>query len=297
MGIARFGKVVTAMATPFHDDGRLDVDGAVTLARWLVAHGSDGLVVAGTTGEAPTLSDDEKVELWRAVRQAVDVPVVAGAGSNDTRHTVHLCGRAADCGVDGVLAVTPYYSRPSQDGIEGHMRAVAAATDLPVMIYDIPVRTGRKIATDVLVRLAREVPTIAAIKDASGNPGETARLVADAPDDFDVYSGDDAQTLPLLAVGAVGVVGVATHWVGGLMGEVIAAYDKGDVVAAREVNARMLRSFAFETGDACPNPGPAKAILAELGLPGGGCRLPMGPIPEAVRAEAREIVATLGIER
>jgi 4-hydroxy-tetrahydrodipicolinate synthase len=295
MGIARFGKVVTAMVTPFREDGSLDVDGAAALARWLVAHGNDGLVLAGTTGEAPALSDDETVELWRTVRAAVDVPLVAGTGSNDTRHTVELSQRAAETGVDGLLVVTPYYNRPSQAGIEAHFRTVAAATDLPVLIYDIPVRTGRKVATDVLVRLAREVPTIAGVKDAAGNPGETARLIAEAPDDFDLYSGDDSQTLPLMAVGAVGVVGVATHWVGTTMGEAIAAHDKGDVAAARELNARLLASFAFETGDACPNPGPTKAMLAELGLPGGECRAPMGPIPDAVRAEARELIAALGL--
>ena len=297
MGNARFGKVVTAMVTPFRDDGALDVDGAAELARWLVDHGNDGLVLAGTTGEAPTLTDDETVQLWRAVRAAVDVPLVAGTGSNDTRHTVELTRRAAETGVDGVLVVTPYYSRPSQAGIEAHFRAVAAASDLPMLIYDIPIRTGRKVATDVLVRLANEVPTIAGVKDAAGNPGKTAELIARAPDDFDLYSGDDAQTLPLLAVGAVGVIGVATHWLGATMAEALAAFDKGDPATARELNARMLPSFAFETGDECPNPGPTKAVLAELGLPGGECRLPMGPIPDAVRAEARAILGELGLTR
>jgi 4-hydroxy-tetrahydrodipicolinate synthase len=296
MGTARFGKVLTAMVTPFGDDGGLDTAGAAELARWLVVQGTDGLVLAGTTGEAPTMGDDEKVELWRAVRQAVDVPIVAGTGSNDTRHSVHLTERAADCGVDGILAVTPYYSRPSQAGIEAHFRAIAAATDLPVLIYDIPVRTGRKVTTDVLVRLANEVPTVAGIKDAAGNPGETARVIAGARDDFDVYSGDDAQTLPLLAVGAVGIIGVATHWLAATMAEALAAFDKGDLVRARELNARMLRSFAFETGDACPNPGPTKALLGELGLPAGECRLPMGPIPDSVRAEARDVIAELGLQ-
>jgi 4-hydroxy-tetrahydrodipicolinate synthase len=295
MGSARFGKVLTAMVTPLGDDGELDIAGAAELARWLVDQGNDGLVLAGTTGEAPTLSDDEKVELWRAVRQAVDVPIVAGTGSNDTRHSVHLTKRAADCGVDGILAVTPYYNRPSQAGIDAHFRAIAAASALPVLIYDIPVRTGRKVATDVLVRLANEVPTVAGIKDAAGNPGETARVIAGAPDDFDVYSGDDSQTLPLLAVGAVGVIGVATHWLAATMAEALAAFDKGDLARARELNARMLRSFAFETGDACPNPGPTKALLGALGLPAGECRLPMGPIPDAVRAEARDIIAELGL--
>lgn len=297
MGIARFGRVVTAMATPFRDDGSLDVDGAAELSRWLVAHGNDGLVVAGTTGEAPTLDDDEMVELWRTVRAATGAPIVAGVGTNNTRHSIALAEKAADCGVNGLLAVTPYYSRPSQAGIEAHLRAVASATPLPLLVYDIPIRTGRKVATEVLIRLANEEPNVVGIKDAAANPGETARVVANAPDDFDVYSGDDAQTLPLLAVGAVGVVGVATHWVGDLMAEAIAAFGKGDLATARELNARMLPSFAFETGDACPNPGPTKAVLAELGLPGGACRPPMGPIPDDVRATARQIIATLGLTR
>ncbi|HEV7759099.1 MAG TPA: 4-hydroxy-tetrahydrodipicolinate synthase, partial [Acidimicrobiales bacterium] len=205
MGSARFGKVLTAMVTPFDDDGALDLDGAAQLARWLVAHGNDGLVVAGTTGEAPTLSDDEKVELWQAVRQAVDVPLLAGTGSNDTRHTIGLSERAAGCGVDGLLVVAPYYNRPPQSGLDAHMRAVAAATDLPVVMYDVPSRTARRIEVDTIVRLAREVPTIVGLKDARGNPTEAARIAADTPDDFDLYSGDDGLTLPLLSVGAVGV--------------------------------------------------------------------------------------------
>ena len=180
MASARFGRVLTAMVTPFHDDGSLDIDGAVALARWLVDHGNDGLVLAGTTGEAPTLTDDEKVELWTAVRAAVDVPLVAGTGTNDTRHTCELSARAATTGVDGLLVVTPYYNRPSQAGLEAHFKAVAATTDLPIVIYDIPGRTGRKIDTSLLIRLANEVPTVVGIKDAAGNPGETARVIAGA---------------------------------------------------------------------------------------------------------------------
>ncbi len=158
MGSARFGKVLTAMVTPFTDGGDLDLDGAVALARWLVAQGNDGLVLAGTTGEAPTLSDDEKVALWQAVREAVDVPLLAGSGSYDTRHTVALSERAAATGVDGLLVVSPYYSRPPQAGLEAHFRAVAAATDLPVVMYDVPSRTGRAMTVDTIVRLASEVP-------------------------------------------------------------------------------------------------------------------------------------------
>ncbi|HEX9546807.1 MAG TPA: 4-hydroxy-tetrahydrodipicolinate synthase, partial [Acidimicrobiales bacterium] len=221
--------MLTAMATPFDEDGHLDLDGAVTLARWLADHGSDGLVVAGTTGESPVLSDTEKRDLWQAVAGAVTIPVIAGSGTADTAHSVALTKVAAEAGVAGILAVTPYYNRPPQAGLAAHFRAVASASNLPVLIYDIPIRTGRKVAHDTLVTLAREVPTIVGVKDASADPAGSARLIADMPDGFDVYSGDDSLTLPLLAVGEVGVISVAAHWAGEEMNEMISAYFKGDV--------------------------------------------------------------------
>jgi 4-hydroxy-tetrahydrodipicolinate synthase len=294
MSTARFGKVLTAMVTPFDDDGSLDVDGAAALARWLVAQGNDGLVLAGTTGEAPTLTDDEKVELWRAVREAVDVPLLAGSGSNDTRHTVELSERAAETGVDGLLVVSPYYNRPPQAGIEAHFRAVAAAVDLPIVMYDVPIRTGRAMTVDTIVRLATEVPNIAGLKDARGNPPDSARIVADAPEDFDVISGDDALTLPLLAVGAVGVIGVATHWSAGLHAEMVAAFDKADIATAREINARLGPSFAVETGATWVQTSAAKAALALLGQPAGPVRLPLAPIDDAVRDAVRRVIDDLG---
>ncbi|HEY3140891.1 MAG TPA: 4-hydroxy-tetrahydrodipicolinate synthase [Acidimicrobiales bacterium] len=297
MGSARFGRVLTAMVTPFHDDGSLDAEGAAELACWLVAHGNDGLVLAGTTGEAPTLTDDEKVELWTAVRSAVDVPLVAGSGSNDTRHSVELSVRAADCGVDALLVVVPYYNRPPQAGIAAHMRAVAGATDLPVVMYDVPVRTGRPMTVDTIVQLANEVTNIVGIKDARANPAEAARIVADAPDSFDLYSGDDSYTLPLLAVGAVGVVGVATHWTGSHFTEMIAAFDKGDHEQAREINARLLDSFAYESTELWQHATGVKTVLGELGLPSGPCRLPMAPAPDEARSRAREIIAALGVSK
>lgn len=294
MAMARFGRVLTAMVTPFHADGSLDADGAVTLARWLVDHGNDGLVLAGTTGEAPTLSDDEKVELWSAVRAAVDVPLLAGTGTNDTRHTCELSERAAATGVDGLLVVTPYYNRPSQAGIEAHFRAVAAATDLPIVMYDIPGRSGRKIDAEVLVRLANEVPTVVGIKDAAGNPGETARVVAAAPDDFAVWSGDDPMTLPLLAVGAVGVVGTATHWCGEVMTELVSAFTKGDHDRAQELNASLFESYAYESREIAQFALAVKVALRVLGLPAGPCRLPIGPEPEGLEADARRVLQGLG---
>jgi 4-hydroxy-tetrahydrodipicolinate synthase len=292
--MARFGRVLTAMVTPFDEDGRLDLDAARTLARWLQAGGNDGLVVAGTTGEAPTLDDEEKLALWAAVAEAVTIPVIAGSGSNDTRHSVRLTREASKLGVAGILAVAPYYNRPSQAGIEAHLRAIAgAAGDLPVVVYDIPVRTGRKVATATLLRLAREVPNVLGLKDAAGNPGETAAVISSASGGFEVYSGDDAMTLPLLACGAVGVIGVATHWTGDDHQLMFDLWAKGDVDGARLVNSRLLESFAFETGDDAPNPLPTKAVLRHLGLAVGQARLPMGPAPAFVEARVPEVLANL----
>ncbi|MHB1536384.1 MAG: dihydrodipicolinate synthase family protein, partial [Acidimicrobiales bacterium] len=208
VGPGRFGAVGCAMVTPFDETGSLDVDGAEALARWLVDHGSDFLVVAGTTGESPALSDMDKRALWEAVVQAVTVPVLAGTSTADTAHSQELTRMAVEAGAAGILAVTPYYSRPSQAGIAAHLRAIAAAAgDLPVLLYDIPVRTGRRVAPDVIVRLARE-GVILGVKDATADPAGAAALVAEAPEGFELYSGNDADTLALLAVGAVGTISV-----------------------------------------------------------------------------------------
>jgi 4-hydroxy-tetrahydrodipicolinate synthase len=288
-----FGRVLSAMVTPFDDEGELNLDVAAELARYLQSHGHDGLVIAGTTGEAPVLSDDERLSLFAAVIEAVTIPVVAGTGTNDTRHSVHLTREAKALGAAGVLAVCPYYNRPSQAGIEAHVRAIAGASDLPVMVYDIPVRTGRKITTATLLRLAREAPTVQALKDAAGNPGETAALISSAPAGFEVYSGDDAMTLPLMASGIVGTVGVATHWTGDDHQLMFDLWEKGDITGARLVNSRMLESFAFETGDDAPNPIPTKAMMRHIGIAVGQARLPMGPAPEFVERRAPEVLANL----
>ena len=291
--MGRFGRVLTAMVTPFTEDGALDLDGAARLARWLAANGNEGLVVAGTTGESPTLTHTEQAELVAAVVGAVDVPVVAGAGSNDTRAAIDLTERCADAGADGILHVAGYYNRPSQAGLDAHFRHCADATDLPVVIYDIPGRTGRKVATETLARLAHDVPNIVGLKDAAGSPGETARLLEMAPDGFEVYSGDDALTLPLMAVGAVGVIGVATHWAGLQMAAMFDAFESGRVAEAAAINRRLLDSYDFETGDAAPNPVPTKCMMRVLGLPAGPCRLPMGPEPSWLEDRAREVLAAL----
>jgi len=291
----RFGRVITAMVTPFGDDGALDLEAAVELANWLAAHGSDGLVLTGSTGESSVLTDDEKVALWRAVADAVTIPVIAGTGSNDTAHSVHMTTLAATCGVDGVLVVTPYYNRPSQAGLFEHFRAVAeSAGDLPVVLYDIPVRSGRRIKTATMLRLAREVPAIVALKDAAGDPATTAHLVAQAPAGFEVYSGDDVMTLPLLSIGAVGVISVASHWVGPQFRRVIDAFLAGDLAAAVAGQAELLDSFDFESSEEFPNPLPTKAILRALGLRVGQCRLPMGDATSELDAHAAKVLAAVG---
>jgi 4-hydroxy-tetrahydrodipicolinate synthase len=191
--------------------------------------------------------------------------------------------------MDGVLIVTPYYNRPSQAGIEAHFRHVCAATDLPVIVYDIPVRTGRKIGSELIVRMANEIPNVVALKDAAGDPSATAEVIARAPEGFEVFSGDDGLTLPLLAVGAVGVIGVATHWAAPVMAEMIGAFKAGQIGRAIELNARMIESYEFETGDLNPNPVPTKAMLRAIGQPAGPCRPPMGFGPTDLEERARGV--------
>lgn len=279
------------MVTPFDAKGALNLDAAADLARWLVAQGNEALVVAGTTGESPTLTHHEQSELVAAVVEATDVPIVAGAGSNDRRAAVELTEQVTAAGAAGVLSVTPYYNRPSQRGISDHFAAVAQATDLPVMIYDIPVRAGRKIDTATLLDLSYRHDNIVALKDASGDPAETARLIAQAPPDFEVYSGDDSLTLPLLAVGAVGVVGVATHWTATEHRAMFEAWEAGQVAQARQINQSLMASYDYESRPDAPNPTPTKVLLRLLGHDVGGCRPPLDHEPEYLEAHARAVLA------
>jgi len=292
--LPRFGSVLTAMITPFDSDGGLDLDGAVAVARHLAASGSDGLVVAGTTGEGPVLTDDERIELFRAVIGAVDVPVIASTGTNDTAHSVMLTKEAEASGADGVLVVTPYYNRPSAAGLSAHFRAVAEATDLPVVLYDIPARSGRRIGPALTVELAREVRNIVAVKDSTGDVAAAATVVAESPAAFEVFSGDDSLTLPFLSVGGVGVISVASHWAGGLFAELVDSHRSGDVGRATTVNQQLAESYRFESTDEYPNPVPAKAACRALGLPAGQCRLPNAPAPKALDDQARAVIAKLG---
>lgn len=290
-----FGRVLTAMATPFTPDRALDLDGAQRLATHLVDHGSDGLVVAGTTGESPTLTHDETLDLFSAVVEAVGqrATIVAGVGKNDTAATVALAREAAERGVDGLLVVTPYYNRPSQRGLIGHFTAVAGAVDLPVLLYNIPGRTAREIDPETLLTLAESVDNIKGVKDAVGDLTKASWLIARKPDDFDVLSGDDAMTLPLLAVGAVGVVAVSSHLVGPEMATMIDVFAT-DPGKARDIHLHILPLMTtLMTAD--PSPGPLKAALRLLGLPGGPVRPPLADADETVECLVAEALAAAGV--
>jgi len=288
-----FGRLVTAMVTPFTPSGDLDVPGAQRLATYLVDdQRNDGLVISGTTGESPTTTDEEKDRLLRAVVEAVGdrASVIAGAGTNDTAHSMHLAQAAEKAGADAVLLVTPYYNKPPQTGLLAHFRAVADATGLPAMLYDIPGRTGTAIATETLVALA-EHPRIVAVKDAKGDLEASAWVMARSP--LAYYSGDDKVTLPLLSVGAVGVVGVPTHVVGSRTKDMIQAYEKGDVAAALAGHRSMLPVYSgfFRTQAAILT----KAALALAGLPGGPVRPPLVDATDAEIDTLRADLAAAGV--
>lgn len=287
------GRVITAMATPFRADGSLDIDGARSLASHLVSHGSDGLVIAGTTGEAPTLTHEEKRGLWSAVAEEVRgrAALIAGTGTYSTAESIGLTQTAEEAGADAILLVTPYYSRPPQSGLLEHFRAIAASTKLPVILYDIPSRTARKIEHQTLVALA-EVPNIIGVKDAAADLAGTAKLAAEAPG-LRIWSGDDALTLPMLAVGGIGVISVASHLAGHRIAELIAAHDKGDVEGAARIDRelRPLYEILFITA----NPIPLKAALQMVGLPAGPVRLPLVDATEAERDRIRSVLEELGL--
>lgn len=269
---APFGRMLTAMVTPFTADGELDLGRAASLASWLVEQGNDGLVVSGTTGEAPTTSDTEKADLLRAVVDAVGdrAHVVAGVGTYDTRHSTELARTAEKCGATGLLAVTPYYSRPPQAGVVAHVRAIAGATSLPVMLYDIPVRTGLALSHATLVELAGE-PQVVAVKDAKDDLAATSRLLAET--DLAVYAGVDQLDLPLLAVGSVGTVSVIGHVVTPQLVEMHDAFAAGDVARARAVHLRLqpVMTGIFRSQGVILT----KAALALVGRPVGPVRLPL----------------------
>ena len=288
-----FGRLLTAMVTPFGPDGGLDVTGAQQLATHLVdEQRHDGLVINGTTGESATTTDEEKDRLLRAVVEAVGdrATIVAGAGTNDTAHTVHLAQAAEKAGADGVLLVTPYYNRPPQAGVLAHFRAAADATGLPAMLYDIPVRSGVPIATETLLRLG-EHPRIVAVKDAKGDFIATSWVLART--DLAYYSGDDANTLPLLSIGGVGLVGTSTHFTGPLAKELIEAYERGDTAAALTAHRTAMPLFTgiFRV----PGTMLVKAGLNAQGRPAGPVRSPLVEASDAELEQLRDDAAAAGI--
>lgn len=289
-----FPALMTAMATPFGPDGELDLPAAEALADHLVATGSQGLVVAGTTGESPSLTGAETTDLFRCVVEAVGdrAQVVAGTGKNDTAATVSATQKAAETGVDGIMLVTPYYNRPNQRGLQRHFRTVAAATDLPIMLYNIPGRTACEILPRTLLDLASDTQTIVAVKDAVGDMAKASWLAARAPEHFAIFSGDDANCLPLLAVGGTGLVSVAAHLVGEQLAEMIGDFET-DPRSARRIHWRLTPLFGVLFAE--PSPAPLKAALAMLGLPGGSLRLPMVPVAAGTTDALRRELAALGL--
>lgn len=288
--MAPFGAVVTAMITPFTHDGEVDFDRVHRLAKHLIANGTDGILVAGTTGESPTLTHTEKLALFVAVKEAVGgkAAVIAGTGTNSTKASVEMTREVNDIGVDGVMAVVPYYNKPSQRGLVAHFRAIADASDAPVLLYNVPARTSRLMEADTLADLATH-PKIVAVKDAVDDIDFTMASREVLPEDFAIYSGSDDMTYPIMAVGGVGVVSVASHLIGKQIAQMVKAAGEGDLEHARELHYQLLPVF-----DGCfvePNPQPLIGAMQELWEPIGDPRLPMvAPLPETTAA----LVAAVG---
>ena len=290
---APFGRLITAMITPFAKDGSIDWDGVATLATHLADHGHDAIAVNGTTGEAPTTKSSEKLEIIKVVKSTVGsrVKVLSGAGDNETSYTVEQAKRSADAGADGLLIVTPYYNKPPQAGIEAHFKAVAGATDLPIMMYDIPGRTGVEIESDTIVRLF-DLPNIVALKDAKGNLAAPSDVIARCG--IPVYSGDDILNLPFLSIGAVGFVSVCGHTVGTELKAMLDAWFAGDTARALEIHQKLIPVFkgTFKTQGAILT----KAAMNLMGLPGGTTRLPLVDATPAQIATLREDLIAGGVQ-
>ena len=288
-----FGRLITAMVTPFSQDGSIDWDGVAKLAQHLVDTGHDGIAVNGTTGEAPTTKSSEKLEIIKVVKSVVgkNVTVLSGAGDNETSYTVEQAKRSEDAGADGLLVVTPYYNKPPQAGIEAHFRAVAAATNLPIMMYDIPGRTGVEIESDTIVKLFETVDNIVALKDAKGNIAATSWVIKRC--DIPVYSGDDILNLPFLSVGAVGFVSVCGHTVGLKLKAMLDAWFAGNAPKALELHQELLPVFTgtFRTQGAILT----KAAMSLMGLPGGTTRLPLVDATEAQIEQLRKDLTAGGV--
>lgn len=277
-----FGRVSTAMVTPFDNKGHIDFSKTTQLVNHLIENGTDSLVVAGTTGESPTLSKEEKIALFQHVVKVVDkrVPVIAGTGSNNTYESVELTKKAEQLGVDAVMIVAPYYNKPNQEGLYQHFKAVAEATKLPVMVYNIPGRSVVNILPETVIRLS-EIPNIVAVKEASGDLNAMTKIIAETADDFLLYSGDDGLTVPVLAIGGVGVVSVASHIIGSEMQNMINAFLGGNMEEAAKQHQKLLP--VMQSLFAAPSPVPVKTALQLKGLDVGGVRLPLVPLTEQER--------------
>ena len=290
------GRLLTAMVTPFNADGSVNYEKATDLAEWLINNGSDGLVVAGSTGEAATMSAEEKLELFRVVVNRINkrVPVIAGTGSNNTADSIKMTKMAEAMGVDGVLIVGPYYNKPTQEGFYQHFAAVAQSTALPIIVYNVPGRTASNIAPATVARLAEDFENIVAIKEAAGNVAQVAELYTVLPEDFTIYSGDDGLILPFMSVGATGLISVLSNIGGGILQDVMQAYEDGRVKEAAKLNAQMVplaNAMFIET-----NPIPVKAAVTLVtGIDAGQPRLPLTPMEAANKAKMTAVLQEYGL--
>ncbi|WP_100399306.1 4-hydroxy-tetrahydrodipicolinate synthase [Bacillus sp. FJAT-44742] len=282
------GRLLTAMVTPFNSDGAIEWAAVDDLVEYLIAHNTEGLVVAGTTGESPTLSTEEKLALFKRVKEAAGgrVPVIAGTGTNDTAYSAELTQKASSLGVDGIMAVTPYYNKPTQEGMYHHFKAIAESTSLPVMIYNIPGRCIVDLHSTTLLKLSH-IPNITSVKEANGNLEQMAYVIENAPKDFKLYSGDDSLTLPVLSIGGHGVVSVAAHLIGREMSEMIGCYLTGDITKAAGIHRGLLPKMkaCFIT----PNPAPIKGVLEQKGILSRTTRSPILPLTDPEMNWVRDI--------
>lgn len=290
--MALFGRIVTAMVTPFDEKGNVDFQKTTQLIEYLLNNGTDALVVSGTTGESPTLSKEEKIALFQHTVKVVNkrVPIIAGTGNYNTKESVELTKKAEEIGVDGILLVAPYYNKPNQEGLYQHFKTVAESTSLPVMLYNIPGRSVVNMEPDTVIRLS-EIPNIKAIKEASGNLDQMTEIIANTPDDFELYSGDDGFTLPIIAIGGTGVVSVASHIIGNEMQDMIQAFLAGDHVKAAKLHQKLLPIMKglFKA----PSPVPVKTALQIKGMNVGPVRLPLVPLSENERNDLTDLLKTL----
>lgn len=291
-----FGRLLTAMVTPFNADGSINYEAGADFADWLLANGSDGLVVEGSTGEAATMDMDEKIKFMQTIVARVNgrAKIVAGAGTNCTASTIDLVKKMEACGVDGVLVVGPYYNKPTQEGYYQHFAAVAKATKLPIIVYNVPGRTGGNIAPETVARLAVDFSNIVAIKEAAGNVAQTAELYRVLPEDFSIYSGDDGLILPFLSVGACGLISVLANVNGNILQQLMQAYSEGRVKDAADLNKVMVplaKAMFIES-----NPIPIKAAVTKVtGIEAGAPRLPLTPISAAAEAKLDAALKAAGM--